>query len=105
VLTLERGLVVRPQLLHREDVLAQDRTALAVGGPVLGHLLLVPAVADAEQEPAVRQCVDACDLLGGVDRIALGDQADSCRELERGGDRRTCAERDERVEGSPVELG
>ena len=33
--------------------------------------------ADAEQEAAARNLVDRSDLLGGLDRVALGDQADA----------------------------
>jgi hypothetical protein len=40
---------------------------------VVGHLVLVPAVADAEQETAARDLVDRSDLLGGLDRVAAAE--------------------------------
>src|SRR6056297_605328 len=105
VLTLERGLVLGPDLFHGQHLLAQDRPARGVRRAVLGHLLLVPAVADAEQEPPARQRIDAGDLLGRVDGVALSDEADAGGDVERAGDRCAGAERHERVERAPVELG
>ena len=43
---------------------------------MIGHLVLVPAIADAGQETAARDLVDRGDLLGGLDRVALRDQAE-----------------------------
>jgi hypothetical protein len=69
---------------------------------VVAHLLAVPARADAELEPPVREEVDRRDLLRRGDRVALDDQADAGADpqtLRDGGDRR---QRDERVERVPV---
>ena len=76
-----------------------------VGRAVLAHLLLVPAVSDAEQEPAAGQSVDARHLLGRVDRIALGHETDPGGQFQRRRDRCRSAERDERIVGPAVEVG
>ena len=72
---------------------------------VVGHLLLVPTCADAEQEAAVGKMVEAGDLFGGLDRVALNYEANAGGNLEvlrREG--RGC-QRDEGVERMPVVLG
>ena len=51
-------------------------------GPVVGHLLAVPARADAELEAAAGQVVDRRDLLGGDDRVALDHQADAAADAQ-----------------------
>jgi hypothetical protein len=51
---------------------------------VVAQLLAVPAGADAELEAPARQVVDARDLLGGDDRVALGDQADAAADPPAG---------------------
>ncbi len=51
------------------------------GRAVVVHLLGVPAGADAEQEAPVRDLVERGDLLGGLDRVALHDEADAGRDL------------------------
>jgi len=38
------------------------------------HLLGVPAAADAEDEAAAREMIEAGDRLGGGDRVALDDE-------------------------------
>src|SRR5205823_9134702 len=47
-----------PDLLHRLDALAHQLEARGERRAMVGHLLFVPAAADAEQQPAVRQPVD-----------------------------------------------
>ena len=69
------------------------------------HLLVVPAVAHAEQEPPAGDDVERGDLLGQPQRIALGDERDPRAEHDRVGDRRRRGEGDELVVGAPVELG
>ena len=76
-LAVERGLVVRPDLLHGQDALAHEREAPLRVGAVVAHLLAVPAAADAELEAPAGQEVERGDLLGGGDRVALDDQADA----------------------------
>jgi hypothetical protein len=66
-------------------------------GAVVGHLVLVPAVADAKQETAARDLVDRRDQLGGLDRIALSDQANAGSEQQRFGHRRGRTQQHERV--------
>jgi hypothetical protein len=72
---------------------------------VVLHLLTVPAGADAELQPSPGEVVDAGDLLGRGDRVALVHQTDpaahpQCR--RRRGRRR---ERDEQVVGVGVLAG
>ena len=66
-------LVRRPDRLHGLDPLAQQNHPPPRVGPVVGHLLPVPARADAELEPSAGQVVDAGYLLGSDDRIPLDD--------------------------------
>ena len=66
-----------PQGTHRVDVLIGDRAALGVVRPDGAELRLQVADADAQQEPPAGQDVDAGDLLGQGDRIALGQQEDA----------------------------
>src|SRR5204863_3665466 len=58
------GLVLRPDRLHRLDPLAHHAEAPAWIGPVVLHLLTVPARADAEQEPSAGSLVERRHLLG-----------------------------------------
>ncbi len=96
--------LTRPDRLHRLDPLAQQLPARRKVGSMVRHLLAVPAAADAEDEPAVRDLVDTRDLLGSVDRIALDEKADAGGDANRlarqGGDR----QRDERIHRVPVLL-
>ena len=87
-----------------EDEMANHGTAFASqlvaareSGAVVGHLVLIPAVADAEQETAARDLVDRRDLLGGLDRVAQSDQANAGPEQQRLGHRRGRTEHHERV--------
>jgi hypothetical protein len=71
------GLRLRPDHLHRLDTLARELVARGEGGAVVGHLLGIPAIADAEQEAAARELVDRGHLLGGLDRVTLRHEADT----------------------------
>src|SRR6202048_1442449 len=55
------------------------------------------AISDAEQETAARDLVDRSDLLGGLDRVALSDQANAGPEQQRLGHRRGRTQHHERV--------
>jgi hypothetical protein len=72
---------------------------------VILHLVPVPAVADAEDEAAITDLVDGGDELGGLDRIALRDQAHACADLQGGGGHRRRGERDEGVHDIVIFLG
>ena len=87
------------------DLLAQQAAARLEGGAVVLHLLGVPAAADAEEEAAAREMIEAGDLLGERDRVALDHQADAGAEPQLRRDRRRHGERDERIVGVPVLLG
>ncbi len=63
-------------------MLAHDLEAVLVGGAMVLHLVDVPAAADAEDEAAVRELVEAGDRLGGDDRLVLRHQADAGADLE-----------------------
>ena len=98
--------VVAPQRLHREHVLAGDVAAVGASStPWSLDLVLVPAEADAEHEPAAREVVERGDRLGGHDRVALRDEADAGAEQDALGHRGRGRERDERVERALVLLG
>jgi hypothetical protein len=91
------GLRFRPDHLHGLDAFARQLVAARESGAVVGHLILVPAIADAEQETAARDLVDRSDLLGRLDRVALSNQANAGPEQQRFGDRRGRTEHHERV--------
>src|SRR4029077_17525228 len=71
---------LRPDGLHRLDALAHELEARRKLGAVVGHLLGVPAAADAEDEAAGGKPVDGRDFLCGMDRIALDHEAYAGRE-------------------------
>src|SRR4029453_17555309 len=75
-----------PDRFHGLHTLAHHLEARGELRPVIGHLLRIPARADAEEEAAVRDLVYGGHLLGGVNRITLHDEADPRPHLEgRGG--------------------
>jgi uncharacterized RmlC-like cupin family protein len=63
-LAVERRLVLGPQPLHRQDVLAGMAAATVGLHPVVLHLVDVPPDADAEQHPAVGHEVERRHGLG-----------------------------------------
>ena len=79
---MELGLVLRPDRLHGQHPFPQQGEAGGEVGAVVGHLLAVPAAADAEQEAAAGEEVDGGDLLGGDDGVPLDDEADARPEQE-----------------------
>src|SRR6184192_3727222 len=91
------GALVLPDRLHGLDPLAQEPPARLEVRAVVRHLLDVPPGADAENGATVGEGVEARDLFGEHDRIALDDEVDTGGEpelLRRSGRER---ERDERV--------
>ena len=98
------GSVVGPDGLHRFDLLPEQLPAGPEVGAVVGHLLAIPSGSDPEDESSVGGEVQAGDLFGRVDGVALDDQADACGDTQRlaghGGD----GERDEGIHGVPVVL-
>ena len=64
---------------------------------MIGHLLGVPAGADAKQKAAPRDLVETGDLLGRLDRITLHDQADTRAHLQPRRSRSGRRQRHERV--------
>ena len=94
--------VGRPDRLHGLDPFPHNGHPPPRVGAVVGHLLPVPAGADAELEPPAGQVVDAGHLLGRGDRVPLDDQADAGADPQpRGGGHRG-GHRDEQVEGVRV---
>jgi hypothetical protein len=65
------------------DHVARQLVSARESGAVVGHLVLVPTVSDTEQETAARDLVDRGDLLGGLDRVALSNQANAGSEPQR----------------------
>ena len=84
-------LVVAPDCLHRLDALAQAFPPSREVGAVIFHFLAVPAATDAEDHSSVRKRIEAGDLLGERNDVALDDQADAAADLDllrrRGGER------------------
>ena len=90
--------------VHGLEALAHQLEAGGEGGAVVFHLLGVPAAADAEQHAAVAEAVRGGDLLGGMDGVALHDQADAGAELDGLGDDGRCSNGKERIVGVVVPL-
>src|SRR5207253_7131762 len=101
---LEGRFVLGPDALHGEHALAQHAPALLEVGAVVLHLLGVPPAADAEEDAPAREEVEARDLLGGGDRVALDEQADPRADLEGGGHGGRRRQGHERVVRVPVLL-
>ena len=105
MLAAEGGLVVGPQLFHGQDALAYSVTPIGIPDPVVSKLLLVPAVADTEQEASPGQMIERRNLLGQPDRIPLGHEGDAGANPQRGGRCRHRGEGHELVVAPPVEVG
>src|SRR5450759_4239819 len=99
------GLLLGPDRLDGLGLFAQQLPPRAEVGAVVGHLLAVPTCADAENETAVRDKVDAGGFLRGVDRVALDQKAYAGSKPNRLRGRGSDRERDERIHGVPVVLG
>ena len=92
-------LVLGPQRLHRQDLLAARRATRGRIDAVVLHLLDVPADPDAEAGSARRSaCRARRSVLARAIGIALGDEADAGGQLEPFRRRARRGERDERVE-------
>ena len=96
--------VLGPDGLDRLDPLAKELPARAEVGAVVRHLFAVPSPADAEDEPTVGNQIHARHLFGGVDRIALNEQADCRPDADRLAGESRHRERDEGVQRVPVVL-
>src|SRR5262249_43598631 len=103
-LTVEAGLVLGPDRPEREHALLQQLPPGAKGGPVVLHLLGVPARTDPEEHATGRGLVEGWHLLRRDDRIALDQQADARGHLDARGHRRRGGERHEEVVGVGVLL-
>ena len=83
-LALEVDHRLGPQAAHHLEELVAARAAVLPLVAAALDLFLVPADADAEIEAAVGQPVERADFLGGVDRVALGDERDAGAEAHLG---------------------
>jgi hypothetical protein len=72
---------------------------------VVLHLFRIPAGSNAEEEPSIREQIEARDRLGQRDRVVLDDETDARPDLQVLGDGRGRGEPDERVERVRVLLG
>ena len=72
---------------------------------MVGHLLPVPAAADSEQEAPPGELIETRDLLGGVDRVVLDNEADAGADEQLGRRQRRSRQGDEGIQGVPVLLG
>ena len=73
----------RTRGVHRVEELVGDRAALLEVGADGAELGLEVADADAEREPAAAEHVEAGDLLGQHDGVALREDHDAGREADR----------------------
>src|SRR5260370_422540 len=89
-LSMVFGLGFRPDFLHRLNRFAHPLEAAGVDGAVVLHFILIPAAADAKQEPSLAHLVDRGNQLGGLNRVALlhqqhaGAEFDGLGNLARG---------------------
>ena len=86
-LAMKLGGLLRPDLADGEDLLSQLLEPRLEIRPVVLHLFDVPPAADSEEEAPSGEPIHRCGLLGSHDRIALDEQADAGRELDRFGHR------------------
>ena len=98
-------LILRPDLLHRFDPFPHHAKPPVERRAVVFDFLGVPPPAHTEEKASPRNHVDAGDVLGGLDRISLHDEADAGRQQQpirhRGGGRQA----DEGIEDVVVHLG
>ena len=104
-LAMEGRLLLRPQRFHGQHAFAHQLEAGGMAGAVIFHLVDIPAAADAEDEAAVRQHVEAGDGLGGDDGIMLRHQADAGADQQLLGRSRGEGQRHEGIVGVRIALG
>src|SRR5262249_17266821 len=92
-LALVAGLRLRRQCSHCFDRLAQPLPAFSKAGSHRLGLFTKPSAPNSKHHAAARDDVQGRDRLGGDDRFAFGEQADSGAELDSLRDRRGGAER------------
>ena len=80
--TVEFGGVLGPQFLHGQHVFPSLSPTMVEVRAHYFAFLAEPAGADAEDEPASRIVVQGGDLLGQVQGIVLGDQADASAQFQ-----------------------
>ena len=102
---MELGLVLGPQGLHAQHVVAGDGPPVLERHPVIGGLLAVPTEADAEDHPATAQMVERGQLLGQDDGVVLGDQHHPGAEEDPPGGRRRRGQGHDGVEAAAVVVG
>jgi hypothetical protein len=98
VAPLEARRLVAPQGAHGVDVLVGARAALGERHADGAHFRLEVAGTDAEDQPSLRQHVEARDLLGEYERVALRQDDDAGPEAQLRGAGRDEGQVDERVE-------
>jgi hypothetical protein len=94
-----------PDFLHRLDRFAHPLEAGRIDGAVVFHFVLVPAAADAEQEPSVTHLVDRRDEFGGLDNVALLNERHAGAEFDSLGHLTRRGQNHERVHGVVVLFG
>ncbi len=102
---MELSLVLGPQGLHAQDVVAGDGPPVLECHPVVSGLLAVPSEADAEDYPAPAQVVERGQLLGQDDGVVLGHQHHPGAEEDPPGGRSCRGQGHDRVEAAAVVVG
>ena len=102
---VEGGRLVEPERAQHLEVLVGAAAPALPGHVEHVELLLEPADADAEVDPAVREPVEGADLLGGVDGVALGEEQHGRAEPDRARARRQVGQRDHRLEQAAARRG
>src|SRR5271154_11485 len=77
--------IILPQNLHSGDEFLSLSPAVVKVAAENRRFFPVPPCADAEQEPSAAGVVKRRYLLGGENRVALGNQTNTCAELEAAG--------------------
>ena len=83
-LAVEGGSLVEPECAQHLEVLVGPAAPALPGHVEHVELLLEPADADTEIDPAAREPVQGADLLGGVHGVALGEEQHGRAEPDRG---------------------
>ena len=103
--TVELGFVVGPHNFHCLDSLLHQGEARRRVRAMVRHFFEVPTGTDSKLEASVAEAIEARDLFGRDDRVALDDQADAGADLDLRGDGGSDAQRHERVIGAVVVTG
>ena len=86
----ELGFFVSPNFATRQHVFSGDCSTFGVFDSVVCHLFFVPAVADSEDESAIRDQIERSAFFGKPEWVSLSNEGDAGTKHQIFGDRRSC---------------